>query len=106
MMCQRIGRLPTGTMGLGRTSVSSRSRVPRPPHRTKTGTSEKPFFTSLPLWDRAKLPEPLLRQTRRLSGIIDRTTHRAQIRVPRLPPGGPRCSKSRNVPPETDPAST
>src|SRR3954470_3781045 len=40
MMCQRMGRFPTGTIGLGRSSVSSRMRVPRPPQRTKTGTSE------------------------------------------------------------------
>src|SRR5438067_8152808 len=37
-MCQRIGRLPTGTIGLGLSSVSSRRRVPSPPQRTKTGT--------------------------------------------------------------------
>ena len=30
-MCQRIGLPPTRTMGLGRNSVSSRIRVPRPP---------------------------------------------------------------------------
>src|SRR5437870_1192112 len=33
MMCQRIGRSPTSTKGLGRYSVSSRSRVPCPPHK-------------------------------------------------------------------------
>src|SRR3954454_9080034 len=49
MMCQRIGRWPTGTIGLGRTSVSSRNRVPSPPHRTNTGTSESLCFTDLPL---------------------------------------------------------
>ena len=37
MMCQRIGRLPMGTIGLGRTSVSSFRRVPMPPQSTKTG---------------------------------------------------------------------
>ena len=37
-MCQRIGWFPTGTIGLGRSSVSSRRRVPNPPHNTKTGT--------------------------------------------------------------------
>ena len=31
MMCQMMGRSPTGTIGLGRYSVSSRRRVPRPP---------------------------------------------------------------------------
>src|ERR1022692_1648550 len=36
MMCQSIGRSPIGTMGLGRNSVSSRSRVPWPPHRITT----------------------------------------------------------------------
>src|SRR6185437_8484295 len=33
MMCQRIGRPPISTIGLGRNSVSSRSRVPFPPQR-------------------------------------------------------------------------
>ena len=33
MMCQRIGLPPISTIGLGRTSVSSLSRVPRPPAR-------------------------------------------------------------------------
>src|ERR1700730_4970636 len=33
MMCQRIGRPPTSTIGLGRNSVSSRRRVPCPPQR-------------------------------------------------------------------------
>src|ERR1017187_8627376 len=36
MMCQRIGRSPTGTIGLGRNSVSSRKRVPRPPQKITT----------------------------------------------------------------------
>ncbi len=31
MMCQRIGRPPISTMGLGVTSVSAASRVPAPP---------------------------------------------------------------------------
>jgi len=31
-----MGRSPTGTMGLGRYSVSSRKRVPRPPHKMTT----------------------------------------------------------------------
>ena len=31
MMCQRIGRPPISTIGLGRNSVSSRNRVPNPP---------------------------------------------------------------------------
>ena len=35
----KIGRGPIGSMGLGRNSVSSRSRVPIPPHRTTTFTS-------------------------------------------------------------------
>src|ERR1700730_899318 len=39
MMCQRIGRPPTSTSGLGRYSVSSRRRVPCPPHRMTTFTS-------------------------------------------------------------------
>src|SRR5208283_5780698 len=36
MMCQRIGLPPTSTIGLGRNSVSSRKRVPSPPHRITT----------------------------------------------------------------------
>ena len=32
-MCQRIGLPPISTIGLGRTAVSSLSRVPRPPAR-------------------------------------------------------------------------
>src|SRR5208283_771804 len=36
MMCHRIGRPPISTIGLGRNSVSSRRRVPNPPHRTTT----------------------------------------------------------------------
>src|SRR5215212_2957702 len=39
MMCQRIGRGPISTIGLGRYSVSSRSRVPWPPQRITTGMS-------------------------------------------------------------------
>src|SRR5437763_1639387 len=36
MMCQRMGRPPISTMGFGRTSVSSRRRVPWPPQRMTT----------------------------------------------------------------------
>src|SRR5262245_52432133 len=36
MMCQRIGRPPTSTMGFGRTSVSSANRVPIPPAKMTT----------------------------------------------------------------------
>src|SRR5579871_728525 len=36
MMCQRMGRLPIGAIGLGMTSLTSRKRVPRPPHRIAT----------------------------------------------------------------------
>src|SRR6266496_265748 len=38
MMCQRIGRPPISTIGFGRTSVSSASRVPSPPARITTLT--------------------------------------------------------------------
>ena len=38
MMCRRIGRPPISTSGLGRNSVSSRSRVPWPPQRITTFT--------------------------------------------------------------------
>src|SRR4051794_28374164 len=41
MMCHSRGRSPTSTIGLGRYSVSSRMRVPIPPHSTTTfGMSE------------------------------------------------------------------
>src|SRR6266700_5943747 len=36
MMCQRIGRPPTSTIGFGRTVVSSARRVPRPPAKIMT----------------------------------------------------------------------
>src|SRR4051812_6788850 len=36
MMCQRSGRPPTSTIGFGLNSVSSRRRVPKPPHRITT----------------------------------------------------------------------
>src|SRR5690242_21756231 len=36
MMCQRIGIPPISTIGLGRTSVSSARRVPKPPARIPT----------------------------------------------------------------------
>src|SRR5262249_51377685 len=36
MICQRIGRSPIGTIGLGRNSVSSRRRVPKPPQKITT----------------------------------------------------------------------
>src|ERR1035438_8113130 len=38
IICHRIGRPPISTMGLGRYSVSSRKRVPRPPHSITTFT--------------------------------------------------------------------
>src|SRR5208282_4504403 len=38
IMCHRIGRPPISTMGLGRYSVSSRKRVPSPPHSITTFT--------------------------------------------------------------------
>src|SRR5208282_548498 len=38
MICQRMGRPPISTMGLGRYSVSSRKRVPSPPHSITTFT--------------------------------------------------------------------
>src|SRR5271157_2328669 len=46
MMCQRMGRPPTSTMGFGRNSVSSRSRVPNPPHRITTFTFGRPRHRS------------------------------------------------------------
>ncbi len=41
MMCQRIGRSPISTIGLGREAVSSDSRVPRPPARMTTFTTRQ-----------------------------------------------------------------
>src|SRR5207237_7319112 len=46
MMCHRIGRPPTSTMGLGRNSVSSRRRVPTPPHSTTTFMKLAPHINS------------------------------------------------------------
>src|ERR1039458_2507262 len=45
MTCHRIGCSPMGTIGLGRNSVSSLMRVPRPPHRMKTGMLAGSFMT-------------------------------------------------------------
>src|ERR1700736_6324977 len=39
MMWRRIGSGPIVTIGFGRNSVISFNRVPRPPHRIKTGIS-------------------------------------------------------------------
>src|SRR5689334_3212592 len=46
MMCQRMGWPPTSTIGFGLTTVSSASRVPRPPARITTFTSEQCSFLS------------------------------------------------------------
>src|SRR5580692_4588939 len=40
-MCHRIGMPPMSTIGLGRTVVSSLSRVPRPPARITAFTDER-----------------------------------------------------------------
>src|ERR1051326_8225917 len=45
MMCHRIGRPPISTIGFGRNSVSSRKRVPAPPHSTTT------FISCAPSWN-------------------------------------------------------
>jgi len=47
MMCQRIGRPPTSTIGFGRYSVSSLNRVPRPP-------ANNTAFTTVPSVDRTE----------------------------------------------------
>ena len=39
MMCHRTGRPPMSTRGLGSRSLTSRIRVPMPPHRITTGMS-------------------------------------------------------------------
>src|SRR5689334_10176007 len=44
MMCHRIGRPPISTIGFGRNSVSSRNRVPSPPHRMTTFIESLPTF--------------------------------------------------------------
>src|SRR5258706_5957569 len=62
MMCQRIGFPPTSTIGFGRNSVSSRSRVPRPPARMTA-------FIQLPSsgrWYRCQLEEELVGKERRV----------------------------------------
>ena len=48
MMCQRIGRPPISTIGLGRNSVSSRRRVPSPPQRMTTFTGTSTYNAAFP----------------------------------------------------------
>ena len=51
MMCQRIGCSPIGTIGLGSSSVTSRSRVPLPPQRIIAGgMTEFSFIAGPPLF--------------------------------------------------------
>src|SRR6516165_339567 len=67
MMWSRIGSGPMVTIGFGRNSVISLSRVPRPPHRMKTGISAIFNGTPLPQSGRAAVrPRPrVLSQTRK-----------------------------------------
>src|ERR1035437_3439772 len=58
MTCQRIGCSPMGTIGLGRNSASSLMRVPKPPHKMKTGMCAmfmRPCWPNLPLNERVIL---------------------------------------------------
>src|SRR6266568_5763929 len=86
MMCQRSGRLPTGTMGLGRGSVSSRRRGPSPPHSTKTGASKRVFFTDRPPTGYTCVSRPHLRSHRkpRLSITQSRRSSDARDRPMKL----------------------
>src|SRR2546423_11900004 len=42
MTCQRIGRYPMGTIGLGVFSAYSRNRIPRPPQKRTTFIGRSP----------------------------------------------------------------
>jgi len=55
-MCQRMGRPPISTIGLGRMPVSSLSRVPRPPARITAFISSS-YIANRPLCRQAK-PHP------------------------------------------------
>src|SRR5580704_2134300 len=76
MRCQRIGRPPISTMGLGRSSVSSRRRVPRPPQRMTI------FMCAGPGDDLGALALALLLQ-------LGRDEAREALVVDRLRRGGP-----------------
>src|SRR6267143_2999847 len=80
MMCQRIGRPPISTIGLGRTSVSSARRVPNPPQRITACTGDivrtRSWLDDTRAWDRddestparairVLLPEDLVREVPR-----------------------------------------
>src|ERR1700730_15136158 len=56
MMWRRIRSGPIVTIGFGRNSVISLSRVPRPPHRMKTGISA--IFNAVPPSHRPSPPPP------------------------------------------------
>src|SRR5437867_12934052 len=58
MMCQRIGLLPTRTIGLGLNSVSSLSRAPRPPHRITVFMVRGPRTGPRGRRDGSRAPEP------------------------------------------------
>src|SRR5262245_20169445 len=63
MMCQRIGRYPMFTIGLGIVSENSRNRVPCPPQKRTTFIGVPPFGHSA---DQDRLPA---RDTKRRCGL-------------------------------------
>jgi len=74
MMCHKIGFPPISTSGLGRNSVSSRRRVPIPPHRITTcsGLELLGIARSLPLIDpQRKQATAALRQNKHLRALLN-----------------------------------
>src|SRR3954454_16413550 len=60
MMCQRTGRPPTSTIGLGRVSVCSRRRVPMPPQRIRTFIGRGAYAIRRVVFSRAMQSRPRL----------------------------------------------
>src|SRR5208282_2738328 len=63
MTCHRIGCSPMGTIGLGRNSVSSLMRVPKPPHKIKTGMLAGSFMFKTMGHDKRRAGEVQLGQS-------------------------------------------
>src|SRR5262249_42255461 len=89
MTCHRSGRPPTSTIGFGRNSVSSRMRVPRPPHRRTTFTSPlvAEGFMGLQIGTRG-VPLDTRTRTSRNSGAAGRQCERALVPRGELVPAG------------------
>src|SRR5262245_36123807 len=82
MMCHRIGRSPTGIMGLGMSSATSRMRVPWPPHKRTTCTRH-PWIRK----DAGFVP----RWRKMGQGVARRQTSVAEHEIDaRMPPDDPR----------------